>query len=228
MEGPGELIGSGRRADVYDLGGGRVLRRYRDGPRDVSAEAEVMVHVRSHGLPVPQVFDVSGRTDLVMEAVKGPTMLTDLASRPWRLRQGAEELARLHARVHAVPALERLRAPFGPGDRMLHLDLHPGNVILSEDGPVIIDWEGAGRGPPEADLAIAWLVIRFAEVPGPLHQQVIATVGQAAFAALFRRAAGPTDVAWVREGAAFRLRDSAAGPTEAVRLRRLVERASPA
>ncbi len=28
---PGTLLGAGRNADVYDVGGGRVLRRYRDG-----------------------------------------------------------------------------------------------------------------------------------------------------------------------------------------------------
>ena len=33
---PGALIGRGRRADVYDLGDGRVLRRYREGPRQVA------------------------------------------------------------------------------------------------------------------------------------------------------------------------------------------------
>ena len=30
---PGPLIGTGRAADVYDIGGGRVLRRYRPGGR---------------------------------------------------------------------------------------------------------------------------------------------------------------------------------------------------
>src|SRR5215472_13478770 len=94
---PGTLIGSGRNADAYDLGDGRVLRRYRDGrdARRVFAEAQVMTHVRACGIPVPEVFDVSG-SDIVMERAVGPTMLDALGSRPWTLRAQARELARLH------------------------------------------------------------------------------------------------------------------------------------
>ena len=35
---PGPLIGAGRSADVYDIGDGRVLRRYRDGPPELPAD----------------------------------------------------------------------------------------------------------------------------------------------------------------------------------------------
>jgi hypothetical protein len=54
---PGALVGTGRSADVYDLGNGRVLRRYRDRrePGRVAAEAEVMVRARAFGVPVPEV-----------------------------------------------------------------------------------------------------------------------------------------------------------------------------
>jgi len=41
------------------------------------------------------------------------------------------------------------------GDRVLHLDLHPANVILSPKGPVVIDWANAGRGPAGLDPALA-------------------------------------------------------------------------
>jgi hypothetical protein len=46
---PGTLIGAGRNADVYDIGDGRVLRRYRDGreARRVTLEAQVMMHARA-------------------------------------------------------------------------------------------------------------------------------------------------------------------------------------
>src|SRR4029077_10714860 len=60
MSAPGRLIGSGRCADVYDIGQGRVLRRYRDAAATAGREAEVMTHARAHGVPVPEVFDASG------------------------------------------------------------------------------------------------------------------------------------------------------------------------
>jgi len=110
----GKRIGTGRSADVFDIGDGRVLRSYRDGrpPERVAREAEVMAHVRAHGVPVPEVFELSG-TDIIMERVSGPTMLDVLARRPWVLRSHARLLARLHAQVHAVPPLPWLRTSFG-------------------------------------------------------------------------------------------------------------------
>jgi hypothetical protein len=108
---PGPLIGRGRNADVFGIGGGRVLRRYRDGraPLAVAREAEVMTHARAHGVPVPEVFDVSGY-DIVMEHAVGPTMLDVLGKRPWTFRAQARLLARVHGTVHAVPALDWLPA----------------------------------------------------------------------------------------------------------------------
>ena len=109
--GPGRLIGRGRNADVYDAGNGRVLRRYRDGrpAPAVAREAEIMRHARAHGVTVPRVFEVSG-SEIVMEGAAGPTMLEALARRPWTVRAQAALLARLHAAVHAVPALTWLSA----------------------------------------------------------------------------------------------------------------------
>ena len=66
---PGPLIGSGRAADVYDIGDGRVLRRNRTGA-GTEREAAVMRHLWRHGYPVPEVHHADG-ADLVMDrAVK--------------------------------------------------------------------------------------------------------------------------------------------------------------
>ena len=100
---PERLIGTGRSADVYDAGNGRVLRRYRDGRPAawVAREAEVMGHARAHGVPVPEVFEVSG-TDIVMERASGPTMLDVLTHRPWLLWSHARVLAwARNGRAHA-------------------------------------------------------------------------------------------------------------------------------
>src|SRR5258708_19690905 len=132
---PGPPVGVGRSADVYDLGHGRVLRRYRDHARSARGEAEVMSWAAAHGVPVPEVLDVDG-PDLVMEKVDGPTMLVDVARRPWRLARHPASLARLHGQVHAVPALDWLRAPFGEGRALLHLAPHPHNPLLPPPGPL--------------------------------------------------------------------------------------------
>jgi len=219
---PGSPVGFGRSADVYDIGHGRVLRRYRDPARSVRYEAEVMTWARAHGVPVPEVFDADG-LDLVMEKVDGPTMLADAARHPWRIISHAAALARLHGQVHAVPALDWLRAPFGEGAALLHLDLHPENVLLSARGPVLIDWEGAGRGPAEADLALCWVVVAMSEVPGSAWQRAVGRAGQRLFAGtVLRRAGLRVDAARLAEAARFRLLDPNLRAAEAARVRRVL------
>src|ERR1700729_1203549 len=113
---PGTLVGAGRNADVYDIGGGRVLGGYRGGrgAAAVDREARVMVHARAHGVPAPEVFEVDG-SDIVMERATGPTMLDVLGRRPWTLRRQARLLARLHETVHQAPPLPGLRVAGGGG-----------------------------------------------------------------------------------------------------------------
>lgn len=229
---PGALLGSGRNADAYDIGGGRVLRRYRDG-RDssrVAGEAQVMAHARACGVPVPEVFDVSG-TDIVMERAAGPTMLDVLGRRPWTIRAHARELARLHGLVHQVPASGlaglALRSPFGaePGDGhvLLHTDLHPQNVILTGTGPMIIDWEGASFGPAIVDVALTWVIVGYSEIPpAPRIQAAVMWAFQAAFTRSFVRAAGPLDESWQQTAIRLRLADPNTLPTEAIRLERMI------
>jgi aminoglycoside phosphotransferase (APT) family kinase protein len=146
-----ELIARGRDADVFALDANTVLRRYRAGG-DTAREAAVMRHVAEHRYPVPRVYQAEG-PDLVLERVRGPTLLAALASGEVAIRAGAELLADLHVRLHAVP--QRPHAAQG----VVHLDLHPDNVLLGPAGPVVIDWRNAADGPPELDLAVTALIM---------------------------------------------------------------------
>jgi aminoglycoside phosphotransferase (APT) family kinase protein len=223
---PGALVGAGRNADVYDIGAGRVLRRYRDGrdAAEVDREAQVMMHARAHGVPVPEVFEVSG-PDIVMERVAGPTMLDVLGRRPWTVRSQARLLARLHGLVHQAPALPGLRAPLCDEDLdhqvLLHRDLHPMNVILTSAGPVIIDWEGAARGPAIFDVAMTWVIVGFSDVQDTGLGAAAVRGVQSLFARSFVRAAGPLDRTWRATAVRHRLRDPNVLPSERARLERL-------
>ncbi|GIH14099.1 phosphotransferase [Rugosimonospora africana] len=146
-------LARGRSADVFALDSGRVLRRYRDGA-DVSAEAEVMAYVGGLGFPVPRVDSADG-TDLVMERLDGPTMLDALVSGTLDPADGGRQLADLHTRLHALPA----RLSRDPAVRVVHLDLHPQNVMLSSRGAVVIDWRNATEGPPDLDTAMTALIM---------------------------------------------------------------------
>jgi aminoglycoside phosphotransferase (APT) family kinase protein len=180
---PGALVGTGRSADVFELGDAKVLRRYRE-PRDTEREVATMEYARQHGYPVPAARALSD-TEIAMERVTGPSMLADMGHRPWRVRPHARTLALLHRRLHSIPPPDWLEAPFGKGDLFLHLDLHPDNVLLGEKGPVVIDWPNAAKGPPEVDVAHTLLVLKLASVPGGVVQRMVSTVGRSGFIALF-------------------------------------------
>jgi Ser/Thr protein kinase RdoA (MazF antagonist) len=226
VEAPGALIGVGRNADVYDIGGGRVLRRYRNGrdPRDVELQAQVMRHARAFGAPVPEVFEASG-PDIVMERADGPTMLDVLGRHPWTVHRQAGLLARLHHLVHQVPAMPGLRILDGDEDGashvLVHRDLHPQNVILTPTGPLIIDWEGAAAGPAIYDVAMTWAIVAFSEVPGTGLEAAVTRAFQGLFTRSFVRAAGPIDQTWRATAVRHRLADPNTLPAERTRLESL-------
>ncbi|MEW2163833.1 phosphotransferase [Streptomyces sp. NPDC007084] len=150
----GRLLGSGRSADVYEIDEAWVLRRERGDWGDATAEAEVMRHVHAHGYPVPGVRAAT-RTDLVMERLSGPTMLEAFGQGLLSAAEAGLLLARLLRRLHALPA----RVSADPAVRVLHLDLHPDNVMLTPDGPKVIDWANTEEGPPGLDWAVSAVIL---------------------------------------------------------------------
>ena len=160
-----------------------VLRRYR-APRDTEREAAAMEHARAHGFPAPAARALN-ETDMVMERVSGPTMLADLVARPWRVGRHAATLAELHRRLHAIDGPDWLPSPLGDGNSLLHLDLHPDNVILSPSGPVVIDWPNAARGPGAADDAHTWIVLACSLPPEGLFRRAVSLAGRRPFIAFF-------------------------------------------
>lgn len=221
---PGPLIGTGRAADVYALGGQRVLRRYRNGS-SAEREAAVMAYLAEAGYPVPRVYDASG-PDLVMERLDGRDMLASLSSRPWLVRQYARTLAKLHDRLHSIVAPQSLAEQFGPGDRILHLDLHPGNVMLTSTGPVVIDWSNVSAGAPAADVAMAWLIIATSEVDAPplLLRPAISSI-RATLLRRFRALAGDDPGPELARVARARMADRNIRPAEAQRLQVIADAA---
>jgi aminoglycoside phosphotransferase (APT) family kinase protein len=221
---PGELIGAGRTADVYALGQDRVLRRYRVA-RDVQVEAEIMAHVAESGFPVPRVYDADG-TDLVMERLDGRDMLADLSSRPLRVRAHARTLAGLHDQLHQLRAPAGLPAIGQAGDRVLHLHLHPANVMLTSRGPVVIDWTSARAGLPGADVAMAYLIMVSSDtdlVPWPTR--ALAGVIRSILVRDFLAAVHDDPQPHIAARARARAADRTVRPAEADRLLRIAEQA---
>jgi hypothetical protein len=131
---------------------------------------------------------LGGRFGIVLPRLDGPTLLQVLRSGAITFGQAGAILASLYMSVHKTPPppdvlflrdsmhgslrlsggivpehiatgilalIERLR----PGDGLCHTDLHPGNVIMTADGPRIIDWTGAVRAPAALDLAFCHILL---------------------------------------------------------------------
>jgi len=164
LHAPGPLVASGRDSEIFEYGPGLVLRRSRN-RRSMEKEAKVMGYVARHAYPVPRFEEISADgSELVMERIDGVTMLEALSRQPWTLRRHASVLAALHDRLHEIPGPPWLDPFLAGGDCLVHLHLHPLNVILSPKGPVLIDWSNAARGAGPADVALTWLVMMAAEI----------------------------------------------------------------
>jgi aminoglycoside phosphotransferase (APT) family kinase protein len=223
----GPLLASGRDSDIYEYGPGLVLRRARDG-RSLEREARTMDYVRSRGYPVPFVDEVvEGGTAVVMERIDGPSMVKMIERRPWQMGRQARVLAALHIQLHQIEAPDWLGPAPGTmeGTALLHLDLHPLNVIVAGRGAVVIDWPNAARGTPAADVALTWILLESGQIPGPGPVTAILARFRSV---LVRSFVAEFDLAAVREQVPamvdYKVQDENMSAAECRAMRRLAER----
>ncbi|MFT4774860.1 MAG: hypothetical protein ACI83Y_001406 [Candidatus Azotimanducaceae bacterium] len=222
---PGPLLAGGGAADVFDIGDGKVLRRYRALHHVATYETRVMRFMfeqfrAGRGARVPEVFDLRPADDpirdIVMERIDGVTMLDDLKQRPWKLFAHASLLARVQRQVNDIVAPEWMVTPTTAAaakrhdDSVLHLHLHPMNVMLTAHGPVVIDWTNASGGPAGFDAALTFVEISTFEVSGLRDQ-----LGLRLFASAFKRARGSGEIdAFTATACDHRLADAGITPGE--------------
>jgi uncharacterized protein (TIGR02172 family) len=152
-------------------------------------EARIAHAVYEAGVPSPEageIVTIDGRRGLIYERLEGMSMLQDMNARPWRLLKHARSLAELHVKIHqqsiaGLPsykdrlaydirnstnlreelknkALKKL-ASLPNGEKLCHGDFHPGNVLITQRGPIVIDWMTASTGSPWIDVARTSLLL---------------------------------------------------------------------
>jgi streptomycin 6-kinase len=165
-------LASGREADVFALDDQRVLRRYRR-ETDTRSEAAAMEYVGGLGYPVPEVYSAQG-SEMVLERLYGKTMVQAFVAGELAVDEGAAIIADLLARLHELPPWPRgaeighRSGPFPGVDpvTVLHLDLHPENVLLTSRGPVVIDWCNARLGEADLDTGVSALIMAAVAIDG--------------------------------------------------------------
>jgi len=219
------LIASGRDADIFEFGEGLVLRKARDG-RSIEHEARVMRYAAEHGYPVPDVHEVRANgSEIIMERIHGPLMMGPMVKQPWTMPRYASLLADLHDQLHEIPAPHWLGESRDGGDRLVHLDLHPLNVLLSARGPVVIDWANAARGDGLSDVALTYVLLTCPEMPGPRVLQIAAQPARNGLARLFaRRYRGSNLAERIAVEAELKTLDPNMTPDEIANMHRLARR----
>ena len=141
----------------------------------MAQEARTMAYLHQLGYPVPAIEELSDDgSELTMERIEGRSMVDAIAAAPWSVRRQARTLADLHHQLHDIAAPDFLPpAPVGTGNRIIHMDLHPLNVMIGPKGAVVIDWTGASAGDPLIDVGLAWVLMAAGQIPG---SRVMATL----------------------------------------------------
>jgi Ser/Thr protein kinase RdoA (MazF antagonist) len=157
-------------------------------------------------------------------------MLNDLLQDPDSCAAHGRTLAELHRRLDRVPAPAefRLPTPAGRPGRLLHGDLHPGNVLLSDRGPVIVDWTDAGSGPSAHDTATTWLVLACLDAQDPGERAGVAAVRRPLLDAFLDGVDRAAAAAAMPAVATRRLADGATTDVERTRIRALLAVLDPA
>jgi hypothetical protein len=148
---------------------GQVLRvGRRDRMRTELAAAAAAATV----LPVPAVLDradVDREQVILIERLPGRPVADVVSQDPDVARVTGAACAAVHQALAAVPAPPGVAparaAPVnlapGPEPRLLHLDLHPFNLLASDDGALtgVLDWANAAAGHPDLDRARTWAIL---------------------------------------------------------------------
>jgi aminoglycoside phosphotransferase (APT) family kinase protein len=136
---------------------------------------------------VGEILEIGNRLGLPYRRVDGPTILAQVHARPWTIPKFSRLLAALQAEMHETAAVaglplqqQRLEtkirraeglspelraaalealAAMPQGERLCHGDLHVDNVLITAQGPVVIDWIDATAGRPLADVARSSVIL---------------------------------------------------------------------
>jgi tRNA A-37 threonylcarbamoyl transferase component Bud32 len=150
------------------------------------------------GLPVPVIFEkveLNGKSALLYERINGFPLTKKLSKQPWTVFNLINQMTNLQVLMHdkeisefpqqkdimkqklnlanELTAEEKrlitgLLSKLPSGNSICHGDFHPDNILLTEAGPIIIDWADATQGNRFADLARTLIILQYGGLPSEM------------------------------------------------------------
>ena len=151
--------------------------------------------VKEYGVECPcahRVIEEQGRYGILIDHVHGPNYLEWMLQHPAALTKlialFVQEQHEIH--MHKVPELPSVKdilwkkiqgcsdisqeskdllfiqmKKLPEGEHLCHMDYHPENIVVSLDGPLVIDWADAGKGAFLADVAMTSVLLEIGTLP---------------------------------------------------------------
>ena len=175
---------------VEHAGRNSVLRIYPPTQRD-DRDREVEILRAELGIPIPRleaVGDPFGMPVMLISWCPGKTIYDALWLAPERADQLGAAMGRIQATLHRTPVPDSLRSTLSDDwigwggvkngsfsnqlrsrdsndQSVIHLDLHPQNVMVEGDSiSCVIDWTNAFIGDPRADIARTYSILTWVPI----------------------------------------------------------------
>ncbi|MDG2515785.1 phosphotransferase [Sphingobium yanoikuyae] len=156
----------------------------------IAREAEASAHAAACGVPTAAAIGrqtSDGRRGIVYPRLEGVTLMDWVRRNPMRAGWALNQMGEVHATMHrakggTLRSLKQVLATdiaYGPapdtlqraaiayletlpnGDALTHGDFHLGNVMMTPQGMMVIDWSKAAAGHPAADAVRSEMLMRF-------------------------------------------------------------------
>lgn len=160
----------------------------------ITAEYEKVRLIQQKLPNIPKAYEMiayKGRYGIVYEKIIGTDMIKCMLKNIFKIKQYSKLLTQIHFDLHKTSVnlnfsvKDKLSAEIDSasvlnkdeksrikkylqnlpnGNSLLHFDFHPGNIIMQDDRPVIIDWMTACSGDPNADVARTFILLQYGEL----------------------------------------------------------------
>ena len=156
--------------------------------KPVNVEYDRNIVIRDFDIPAPKLIErieYKGRIGLVFEKLQGDTLLKHILKKKFLFLKYANIMSKLHNKIHKIdipnlPSVhEYLRKDIEytndlsnelkkniinylntleTDTKLCHFDFHPDQIMLTNNGPYLIDWMNASSGSPNSDVARTYLM----------------------------------------------------------------------